>query len=484
MYRNGSFLLHGPMNSLRPSVLLLVLLVLAGCCLGQTPSLQDSLTAAVGGSEKELSAVIGMAVTDLRSGKTLADHRGGELFIPASNQKLLTSSFAMARLGAAFEFTTTLYYAGGNLVIVGDGDPTLGDARVAAAAGKTIYDDLDAWSLAVKARMGDSFAGDIVVCDPQGPQRYRNPDWPAGQSDQWYVAAVATLNFNNNCLDITLGLDGDKVVPAIAPQSRLITTINNITKGRRQSWSARLGKDDSEMTLRGTIVRATTEPENVAVNDPPLLLGRVLAERLVRAGVSFTGQVRRAEPAAVDLAGAQVIGRKTTPLGTAMTRANKRSLNMAAECIFLRAGDGTWAGSAEKMTQTLIETFGLSGGELTVHDGGGLSRNNRIAPAAMVKLLAAMSRRPDAAVFLSSLPISGVDGTMEKRLDKPPYRGRVLGKTGYITAVSSLSGYVLDESGKPVVAFSILANKVPDGKGWKVKQLQDHICQLLVDAVE
>ena len=484
MYRNGSFQLHGPMNPLRPLSLLLVLLVLAGWCLGQTPSLQDSVAAAVDSSEKELSAVIGVAATNLRSGGTLADHRSGEPFIPASNQKLLTSAFALARLGAAFEFTTTLYHAGGNLVIVGDGDPTLGDARVAAEAGRTIYDDLDAWASAVKARLGGSFGGDIVVCDPQGPERYRHPDWPAGQSDQWYAAAVATLNFNNNCLDVTLGLDGDRVIPSITPQSRLITTVNKVAKGRRQSWSARLGKGDSEMTLRGTIVRATTEPANVAVNDPPLLLGRVLAERLARAGVSFGGRIRRAEPVAVDLAQAQILGRKTTPLGVALTRANKRSLNMAAECIFLRAGDGTWAGSAERMTQTMVETFGLSGGELTVRDGGGLSRNNRITPAAMVKLLAAMNRRPDAAVFLSSLPVSGLDGTMEKRLDKPPYRGRVLGKTGYIAGVSALSGYVLDESGKPAVAFSILANKVPEGKGWKVKQLQDRICQWLVDAVE
>jgi len=166
-----------------------------------------------------------------------------------------------------------------------------------------------------------------------------------------------------------------------------------------------------------------------------------------------------------------------------LSRANKRSLNMAAECVFLRAGDGTWSGSAALMTKTLVEGCGLKEDDLVVRDGGGLSRNNRIAPAALVKLLAAAARRQDADVFLASLPASGIDGTMEKRLDRPPYRGRILGKTGYIAGVSSLSGYVLDGSGRPAIAFSILANKVPGGKGWKAKQLQDQICRWLADSI-
>jgi D-alanyl-D-alanine carboxypeptidase/D-alanyl-D-alanine-endopeptidase (penicillin-binding protein 4) len=459
------------------------LLVAASVCFGEAPSLQEQVAAAAESLEKELSAVVGIAATDLRSGATMADHRGQEKLIPASNQKLLTSAFALVRLGEGFQFTTTLYLVGGNLLVVGDGDPTPGDPVLAAAAGGTIYDDLDSWAGAVKAETGGSLNGDIIVCDPHGPESYRHPDWPAAHHSEWYAAPVATLNFNNNCLDIALAIEGDKVMAGIKPESRFITVVNKVSRGKRQNLSARLAKDDSQLAISGTVAGGTTEPVNVAVNDPPLLLGRVLADRLLRAGVSFAGQVRRAEPGSIDLAGAQVICRKVTPLGVVLARAGKRSLNMAAECVFLRAGDGTWSGSAALMTKTLVETYGLKEDELVIRDGGGLSRSDRITPAGVVKVLSATVRRPDAHVFLASLPASGVDGTMKKRLDKPPYRGRVLGKTGYIAGVSSLSGYVLDGSGKPAIAFSILANKVPGGKGWRVKQLQDRICQWLLDSL-
>lgn len=478
MSRDATFRGKRPMKALGAPF---AVLLLASLCLGEAPSLQDRLAAAAVSLEKESHAVIGVAAADLRSGATLAEWRGGEKLIPASNQKLLTSAFALARLGEGFQFTTTLHLVGRDLVIVGDGDPTLGDPVLAAASGGTIYDELDSWAAAVKARTGGSLSGDIIVCDPRHPESYRHPDWPAASHSQWYAAPAATLNFNNNCLDIALAVEGDKVIAGVKPASRFITVVNKARRGKRQSWSARMAKDDSEVTIRGTVANATTEPANVAVNDPPLLLGRVLADRLLRAGVSFSGQVRRGETNSADLAPAEVICRKATPLGVVLSRANKRSLNMAAECVFLRAGDGTWSGSAALMTKTLVEGSGLKEDELVVRDGGGLSQNNRIAPAALVKLLAAAARRQDADVFLASLPASGIDGTMEKRLDRPPYRGRILGKTGYIAGVSSLSGYVLDGSGRPAIAFSVLANKVPGGKGWKAKQLQDRICQWLVD---
>ena len=94
-----------------------------------------------------------------------------------------------------------------------------------------------------------------------------------------------------------------------------------------------------------------------------------------------------------------------------------------------------------------------------------------------------MTRRKDGRVFLASLPASGIDGTLRRRMKAPPYRGRIRAKTGYITGVSCLSGYVLDDSGKEVLAFSILVNRVRAGNGWRAKQMQDRICRLLVDSV-
>ncbi len=135
------------------------------------------------------------------------------------------------------------------------------------------------------------------------------------------------------------------------------------------------------------------------------------------------------------------------------------------------------------MAAGLAEHFALPAGSLVVRDGSGLSKKNRLAPAAAAKLLAVMAKSPNAEIFLASLPVSGIDGTMRKRLAKKPYRGRVQAKTGYIAGASCLSGYILDKQNTPAVAFSILINRVPPGKGYLAKRLQDTICKLLVDSL-
>jgi len=214
----------------------------------------------------------------------------------------------------------------------------------------------------------------------------------------------------------------------------------------------------------------------VAIDDPPLLLGRVLADRLRRAGVMVRGKVRRVRSNEVKLTSLKPVCVSRARLSDAIRRANKRSLNLAAECIFLRAGDGTWAGSARAMEQTLTRRFGLKAQELVIRDGGGLSRRNRITPASMTKLLVRMTRRSDFTMLLRSLPVNGVDGTLAQRLNEPAIRGRIAAKTGHLTGVSCLSGYVLNPAGQPAVAFSILIDRAKRG----AKELQDDLCRLLV----
>jgi D-alanyl-D-alanine carboxypeptidase/D-alanyl-D-alanine-endopeptidase (penicillin-binding protein 4) len=109
------------------------------------------------------------------------------------------------------------------------------------------------------------------------------------------------------------------------------------------------------------------------------------------------------------------------------------------------------------MAATLRKEFGF-GETLVVRDGSGLSHRNRTCPGDVVKLLTTMAGRDDFAVFLASLPVSGTDGTLRKRLRNEIVRGRIAAKTGYISGASSLSGYVLGSDGEPKLAFSILAN--------------------------
>ncbi len=445
----------------------------------QEQTLGRQLLSEVRAYEKASGATVGLLAVDLDVDETLAAVRQGRLFTPASNQKILTSAFALAKLGADFEFVTKVELDGDVLSIVGDYDPTLGDPFLAEQNEHGIYDELDRWAGEVKERLGDGTISRIsVIPAADDPGEYRHPDWPKNQYKRWYAAPVAAVNFHDNCIDVSFEVEGDKVTPVLRPHSRYIEVINRVRKGGKHVWGLSFGPNDATVTLRGTVSRTTPDPYSVSVNDPPRLLGHVFADRLAGAGVEFASNNKNA---ATQAGKPETICKTVTPIAAVIKRANKRSLNLAAECLMLRAGGGTWDGGAKIMTKTLAREYGVDEDSLIVRDGSGLSRKNRVTPAAMVKVLTALADGDNARLFLDSLAISGTDGTLDDRLPMEPYRGRVLGKTGYVYGASCLSGYVLDDDGDPAVAFSIMVKDVRAGRAWKAKRLQDDLCRILVD---
>jgi serine-type D-Ala-D-Ala carboxypeptidase/endopeptidase (penicillin-binding protein 4) len=451
-------------------------------CEGVPPA---RIAAAVSELIKSSKAPAGVSLVDLRSGKAILGVNENDLFAPASNQKVLTGAFALARLGGDYKFLTRACLAGKDVWVLGSGDPTLGDSRLAEEANESAYAELDRWSAAIAKALPGGIEGDLVVCrafraDQRTPQEsYRPRDWPSDQAHTWYCAPAAALNFNNNCVDVAFTLAGGKITPAMTPASRYIQVVNRIQPGAKHAWGGALSQGDSVLTLTGSATASHTKAENVPVNNPPLFFGRALAERLAQAGVKFNGKIADADAPPAGWESWKELARTSTPLATVLRRTNKHSLNMGAECLFLAAGDGTWAGSAELMAQTLRKEYGVEPNAVLIRDGSGLSHEDRATPAAMTAVLGAAVRRKDAMGYLQSFPFSGLDGTLKGRLSGDACRGRVLGKTGYITGVSCLSGYVLDRENRPAVAFSILCNGVASaGAG---KSLQDDICSLLVD---
>jgi len=443
--------------------------------------LAEQLARRVADYEAQSKAATGVCVVALPSGRQEAAIRERQLFTPASNQKLLTAAFALARLGEDFRFETVVWaLPEGELLVAGDYDPTLGDPVLAAEENRTIYAELDRWAAAVKAAGITKLNGDIVLCG-SNDRDLRHPDWPQNQHDRWYAAPAGRLNFHNNCLDVTFEVAAGTPAAKVLPASRFIRVVSDVRLDSRHLWSLRAADDLSTVTVRGTVRRATTDPLSVAVDRPGLLLGRVLADRLVAAGVELAGGMRQITPAAAATAKGQALCRTATPLAAVLRRANKRSLNMAAECAFLRAGDGTWDGSARLMTETLAETYELPAGSIAIRDGGGLSRHNAVTPQALTKVLVGVLRQKGAEAFLASLPAAGVDGSLADRLAEPRTRGRVLAKTGYIYGASCLSGYVLDGQGTPALAFAVLVRGVPAGGLGQAKALQDDLCRTMVD---
>jgi D-alanyl-D-alanine carboxypeptidase/D-alanyl-D-alanine-endopeptidase (penicillin-binding protein 4) len=434
-------------------------------------SLTERVAARVAAFEKG-QTVVGLSVVDLRTGKKLLSNRADEPLPPASNQKILTSAFALAALGPGHKFVSGVFALDGDVIVYGSFDPTLGDRTLAADAGADPEAALASWAAAVRREMGPTVRNIVLCGRPRG--QYRPDDWPAHQHGTWYGAPVAELNYNNNCFDVRIIGGVDALKAEVEPASRFISVTASLRKGTA-AWSARMSDDASSIAVQGRAA-GPSPVQNVPVTSPPLFFGRVFAEQLARAGVTVTGHLAVVPPSQVDFVRASPLAATTTALATAMARANKRSLNMAAECIFLRAGDGTWEGSAAIATRTLVREYGLAEKAITIRDGSGLSARNRVSADAMTTVLAALAKSDE---FVGSLAVSGVDGTLSKRLDDEPYRGSVLGKTGYIAGVSALSGYVLGKDGKPRYAFAILCNRFAGLAD--AKDLEDGICRMLVD---
>ncbi len=244
-------------------------------------------------------------------------------------------------------------------------------------------------------------------------------------------------------------------------------TAKSGSKDRHDAWLGHNPGDGDSFTLFGNVREPAAAPIRTTVRDPARFFGLLLAERLRGRGVEVAS-IRLAEADERLTVGTSVGPVVSTPLGTALDRANADSRNLHAECLFKRLGHARtgrpagWNDGAEAMRSELARRVPVSQLDGVVFaDGSGLSRLNRIRADLMTSWLAAIHDDPSLREpFLESLAVAGERGTLRKR-----FRGidlascEVLAKSGFINGVSCLSGYVIAPGGR-TVAFSVLCNGV------------------------
>jgi D-alanyl-D-alanine carboxypeptidase/D-alanyl-D-alanine-endopeptidase (penicillin-binding protein 4) len=428
---------------------------------------------------------LAVCVVSLPDGETVFAHNAGQALLPASNQKLLTSYVALQTLGAEYDFTTRVLRIENHLAVVGDFDPILGDPRLANERSVSIYRDLDRMAEEIRRRCGPNIDGDLLMVRRFPETPLHHADWTDWDKSRWYGAPVSELNFHNNCYDVTFVDAADAagqalLQPVLQPAGRFIEICNQTTRGDKQLWRLNVAEDESRVDVLGTLKQASPYPLSVPCKTPSLLLGRVFRDRLARAGVTLTGRVRCVKIAPEMLATATELTSVRTPLRDVLLRANRNSLNLAADCLLLRAGDGTWDGSTQAMQECLQADFPKHANGLAVRDGSGLSRENRASASLLTEVLRTLANGPGAELVVDSLAVSGEAGSLERRLGDAPYRGRVVGKTGTLRGCRALSGYILDTDGKPAYAFSVLVNGLTATAG----TLQDRLCAILLDTLD
>jgi D-alanyl-D-alanine carboxypeptidase/D-alanyl-D-alanine-endopeptidase (penicillin-binding protein 4) len=437
-------------------------------------------------------ATVGIKVMRLGNsvggGTVLYEHDSHIPLMPASNLKLVTTSAFLDHAGADFKFRTWLVMHDGNAVILGDGDPTLGDGELMRRVGWNVLTVYQSWAEQLKKR-GITSVQDVVVDDSVFDQDFFNEHWPRDQAHKSYEAQVGGVNFNANCVDfyVKIGSPGQLVQYVLDPPTQYVTVQNTCVSGQQNAiWLSRqLGSND--IVLRGQTNASNTVPVSVTIDDPPMYAATVLAETLKANGVTVRGKVIRNRDARAEFEKGDTQGRKAwlpvavheTPLPIVLARCNKDSMNLYAESLCKRLGHdlshepGSWKNGTGAVGAFLNE-LGIANTEFQLVDGCGLAREDHISAGALVGVLLHDYHAPYKQTFLNSLSVAGHDGTLSDRFRGTDLQGRVFGKSGYISTVSSLSGFLEGKNGQWYV-FTILMNGVPPGANGSAKLLQERI---------
>lgn len=367
-------------------------------------------------------AALGMVVADAATGEPRLTIRPDAPMIPASAMKVLTSAVAWRKLGPEDRFHTRLA-----AVAPIQGGRLLGDLVLAGEGDPALSrSDLVGLARDLRARGITWVEGDLVVDASRVAGPGWSPGWSVDDLTESYAAPVSALNLEAN----------------LRPEA------------------------------------ATPSPRLVPVADPVAATAEVMRAALADAGVTLRGQVRAG---LTPRAAAILAERRSAPLAELLTPMNKDSHNLYAEALFRRLGadaGGTWEAGARAVTQGLYE-LGVATEDVRVADGSGLSRYDLVTPRAMARVLSSMY---ESEAFVRSLPVAGMDGTLARRFGDSPLRGRLRAKTGTMSGVSTLAGYLEGTHGR-TWSVTIMVNGFT-GSVRPVQAMQDALLEQVWRALE
>lgn len=440
-------------------VALAIILLDLGLCGMSSAALDQRLAKALG--RQQDAEAYAIEVIEPNSGSVIYSHNAHKPLLPASNMKVVTTATALKCLGADFEYKTRVGLQNRALVVLGSGDPLLGDKSTDARSERPngwIFEKIVAALRAQNIAEVNDILLDTTIFDDQRV----HPSWPARDYNKWYACEICGLNFNDNCIEVSAANVGGNVVISVEPKTSFVQFINEIepVTGGETAIGTNRTTQPNKLTLFGKC-RNKEGPFRVAIEQPAAFFGFCLAENLARAGIAAKGKL--VEKAVTVDAGFKPLVEFVTPLADCLRRANTDSLGLAAEALLKTIDayskpdrkNGGWDGGRERIAKFLSD-LGIPAEEFVIDDGSGLSRRDRLTTNALITILLDLYHGKNWGLFEASLAVGGEDGTIDKYFNEPKYRGKIHAKTGYISGVRALSGVCLTDSGPYL--FSILSN--------------------------
>ena len=435
-------------------------------------------------------AQIAIQIFSTRANRTVFERNASVRSLLASNTKLLTCAAILDRLGPDYKFVTRLHApapqegATAFLVVTGTGDPHI-SARAFGGNPTALF---ERWADSLKEKGFTRVDGPIRLVVDKFTGDATPPGWKpyAKNQDRWWAAVPAQFSLNDNCVDVVYRPAGEVGQPAmldLLPRTDYVSIRNRATtvSGRAKvPFQFTRKPATNRIFFRGDLRKGRKSGTTwVAIHDPQMFFGTVLKETLEMKGIPVSGGVEIIDrkPGELDL-----LALHETDLATTLPVCLQISHNLYAEMFLLHLGwkvhgEGTRE-NGRKAVQSFLRKAGAT--DVSQEDGSGLTRNNLASPESLVNLLRHMRDHRYAKVFHNALAVNGAKiGTLRQRMTGERFAGRVHAKTGHISRVTTLSGYIESESDDTYV-FSILVNLNKAGSTRPADGLQDRICELLI----
>ncbi|QCR32901.1 D-alanyl-D-alanine carboxypeptidase/D-alanyl-D-alanine-endopeptidase [Lysinibacillus sp. SGAir0095] len=413
---------------------------------------------------------ISVSLREIESGELLYMKNGDAAMKPASTLKLLTASASLEMLGPDYRFQTKLYIDGkvkrkvlnGDIYIQGGGDPTLQkkDFTFMASVLKhygivqingNIYGDDSLF-------MGDELTPGISVED----------------ESYYFAARTSALTMSpDNDYDagtIIIHVNAAKVGerPSLSAEpgtSGMIINNQALTVGKEQKNTIEILRQNgtNEITITGNIPYSTNFKDWVTLNDPTINTLEAIKESFEESGLAFSNHTK-IDRGNVPKDAKSIYTKHSLPLKSLMYPFLKLSNNSMAD-IFVKTMGREFNGKGDTIEGlNALREYGISIGlnmeNWSFEDGSGMSHANKVSANELSLLLTKIGEIPSYNILHSSLPIGGqtdriIGGSLKNRFNEEQYKNRVIAKTGHISGVYTLAGYVKANSGR-TFAFAIM----------------------------
>lgn len=429
------------------------------------------------------SALFGVKVESLDTGKVIYENAADKFLKPASNTKLYTGALALDRLGPDYRIRTSFYASEpvdesgtikGDLIVYGRGDPSLSHRFNNGDYTKAFDKLVNALVNAGIKRIRGDLVGDesFFRSAPYGA------NWSWEDFQYYYGAEVSALTLQENVVDIvfTAGKNiGDPVTITTKPDTDYLIFFNRtetVAEGGRRSINVYRPVDQRVVYVTGTLPIGSTTEDAVAVYQAPRWFVYALKQALEKRGIRVEGGLRTInwldrETDPFDASRyVEVAHIESAPMSEMVINMMKPSQNLYAHLLLLQVAENARTQENRRMNsenlglvemRKFLTEAGIDPRDVLIEEGSGLSRSGLVKPNATIQLLKYMNKHRYADVFVKSLPIAGVDGTLRSRFKGTPAEKNLRAKTGTLRYVNSLSGYVTTLAGERLV-FSIMLN--------------------------